>query len=208
MDLIKKHFPALTPTQLDQFEKLGGLYKEWNDKINVISRKDIDNIYIHHVLHSLAIGKVMHFKKDTQILDLGTGGGFPGIPLAILFPEVHFTLIDGTNKKIKVVNAVAQSLELNNATGVHIRAEEVKDKYDFVVTRAVALVEKLVHWSLPLIHNKHRNTYPNGIIALKGGDVKKEVAAANNKIYSEIFPIRNWFDNEYFDEKNVVYIQR
>ena len=207
MELIHKYFPDLTEIQIAQFAQLGDLYKEWNDKINVISRKDIDNIYLHHVLHSLAIAKVMKFKDGTQVLDLGCGGGFPGIPMAIMFPKVQFTLIDGTRKKILVVNEVAQAIGLTNAKGLHVRAEEHKEQYDFVITRAVALVEKLVNWTDKLIHNKHKNTFPNGIIALKGGKVKEEIAQTTNKVYSEVYPIKDIFEEEYYGEKFVIYIQ-
>ena len=208
MELILKYFPDLTETQIAQFAQLGDLYKEWNDKINVISRKDIDNIYLHHVLHSLAIAKVMKFKEGTKVLDLGCGGGFPGIPMAIMFPDVHFTLIDGTRKKILVVNEVAQAIGLTNAKGIHVRAEEHKMKYDFVITRAVALVEKLVNWSHNLIHNKHKNSFPNGIIALKGGNVEEEISQTTNKVNSEVYPIKGIFEEEYYNEKFVIYIQR
>jgi len=207
LELILKYFPDLTDIQKAQFAQLGDLYKEWNDKINVISRKDIDNIYLHHVLHSLAIAKVIKFKKGTTVLDLGCGGGFPGIPMAILFPEVQFTLIDGTRKKIRVVNEVAEAIGLTNAKGVHVRAEEHKLKYDFVITRAVALVEKLVNWTSKLIHDKQKNSFPNGIIALKGGKVKEEISQTTNKVYSEVYPIKDIFDEEYYDEKFVIYIQ-
>lgn len=207
MELIEKYFNNLTQNQKQQFSQLGNLYKEWNDKINVISRKDIDNIYLHHVLHSLAIAKVIDFQKGSQVLDLGTGGGFPGIPLAIMFPEVNFTLIDGTRKKIKVVNEVANAIDLSNAKGLHVRAEEHKVKYDFVVTRAVALVEKLVGWTHNLIHDDHQNIMPNGIIALKGGNVKKEIKQAPNKVFADIYPISDIFSEEYFEEKSVIYIQ-
>lgn len=207
MELIHKYFPDLTDTQTAQFAQLEDLYKEWNDKINVISRKDIDNIYLHHVLHSLAIAKVMKFKTGSKILDLGCGGGFPGIPLAIMFPDVDFTLIDGTRKKIRVVNEVAEAIGLKNAKGIHVRAEEHKVKYDFVITRAVALVEKLVNWTYKLIHEEHKNSFPNGIIALKGGKVKEEIAQTTNKVYSEVYPIKDIFDEEYYSEKFVIYIQ-
>ena len=207
MELILKYFPDLTERQKSQFAQLENLYREWNNKINVISRKDIDNIYLHHVLHSLAIAKVIQFKKGSKVLDLGCGGGFPGIPLAIMFPDVQFTLIDGTRKKIKVVNEVAEAIGLTNAKGVHVRAEEHTEKYDFVIIRAVALVEKLVNWTGKLIHDDHKNSFPNGIIALKGGNVVEEIGQTNNKVYSEVYPIKDIFDEKYYDEKFVIYIQ-
>lgn len=207
MELILKYFPDLTERQKSQFAQLENLYREWNNKINVISRKDIDNIYLHHVLHSLAIAKVIQFKKGSKVLDLGCGGGFPGIPLSIMFPDVQFTLIDGTRKKIKVVNEVAEAIGLTNAKGVHVRAEEYTEKYDFVITRAVALVEKLVIWTDKLIHDDYKNSFPNGIIALKGGNVVEEIGQTNNKVYSEVYPIKDIFDEKYYDEKFVIYIQ-
>lgn len=172
-----------------------------------MSRKDIENLYLRHVLHSLAIAKVIQFQNGSSILDLGTGGGFPGIPLAIMFPDVQFTLIDGTMKKIRVVNEVAQAINLHNAKGMQMRAEEHKEKYDFVVTRAVAVVDKLVTWSHKLIHDKQNNSYPNGIIALKGGDISTEIAQASQKVYHEVFPIKDIFEEDFFEEKSVVYIQ-
>lgn len=208
MELIHKYFDKLSDKQISQYEQLLPLYKEWNDKINVISRKDIDNLYLHHVLHSLSIAKMTSWKAGAEIMDLGCGGGFPGIPLGIMFPEVKFTLIDGTRKKIKVVNEVAQAIGLDNVRGLHVRAEEHKKKYDFVVTRAVAIVEKLVNWSQPLIHQKHKHALPNGIIALKGGNIKQEVKDCTNKVYAEITPINDYFEESFFEEKCVVYIQR
>lgn len=207
MDQILRYFPELTAKQLDQFRLLGPLYLEWNDKINVISRKDIDNLYNHHVLHSLAISKVVAFKPKARILDLGTGGGFPGIPLAILFPDSLFTLIDGTRKKITVVEEVAQTIGLENVTARHIRVEELKGQFDFVVTRAVARLDKLVPWSFRLIKEKQQHALPNGLLALKGGDTKKEVKALGRDAYSEVFPISGFFDLAYFEEKSIIYVQ-
>jgi 16S rRNA (guanine527-N7)-methyltransferase len=208
MDTIRRYFPDLTDRQLQQFTALGGLYEEWNQKINVISRKDIDNLYTHHVLHSLAVAKVIRFASGSRVLDLGTGGGFPGIPLAILFPDVEFVLIDGIRKKITVVNEVAAALELTNVVALQQRSEERKGKdFDFVVTRAVALLEKLLPWSEHLIRDTHINSLPNGLIALKGGNVKEEVKALPRGSYSEVFPIRSFFDDPFFDEKSVVYVQ-
>jgi 16S rRNA (guanine527-N7)-methyltransferase len=208
MEAINKYFPNLPDQQRQQLEQLDELYRDWNQKINVISRKDIDNLYEHHVLHSLAITKVIQFVPGAKVLDLGTGGGFPGIPLAILFPETEFVLIDGTRKKITVVNEVAQALGLKNVQGVQQRAEERKGaSFDFVVTRAVALMEKIVPWSMPLIREKQLHALPNGILALKGGDVKEELKALPRGTYAEIYPIKDMFSEPFFVEKSVVYVQ-
>jgi len=208
MDVIKAYFPNLPADQLALLEQLDPLYREWNDKINVISRKDIDNLYLHHVLHSLAIAKVLKFVPGGRVLDLGTGGGFPGIPLAILFPETEFVLIDGIRKKITVVNEVAAALGLKNVQAFQQRAEERKGRsFDFVITRAVALMEKIVPWSLPLIRDEQLHALPNGILALKGGNVKEELKALPRGTYSEIYPIKKMFSEEFFIEKSVVYVQ-
>jgi len=207
MDLILKYFPKLTTQQITQFAQLEDLYKEWNAQINVISRKDIDNLYERHVLHSLSIAKMVTFKDGTQVIDLGTGGGFPGIPLAILFPAVTFILIDGTRKKLLVVEAVAKALDLKNVTVKQVRAEECKDKADFVVTRAVASLDKLLLWSRPLLKSKHINALPNGLIALKGGAIEREIDLIHRNEYKEVYPIRDYFDREAFGEKFVVYVQ-
>lgn len=207
MDTIKKYFPDLTADQLDKLEKLGQLYKEWNQKINVVSRKDIDNIYSYHILHSLVIGKVMPLMPDAKILDLGTGGGLPGIPLAILFPNTSFKLIDGTRKKIKVVNAIIEELGLENAKGYQLRAEETKEKFDFVICRAVASIDKLYEWSSPLISNRHLHSMPNGLITLKGGDIKTEMKLLPKFVYHDIFEIRDYFPEPQFESKVVVYAQ-
>ncbi len=209
MELIKKYFPQLNPKQLDQFAQLGPLYEEWNQKINVISRKDIENLYAHHILHATAIAKVVQFLPNASILDLGTGGGLPGIPLAILFPETQFTLIDGTRKKITVVSAISEVLGLENVVALHTRAEEVKQQFDFVVCRAVASIDKLYEWSMPRVKTEdQRHGLPNGLITLKGGDVRKELKALPRRAYSEIYPLSRYFEEPYYEEKCAVYVQR
>lgn len=204
MEEILKAFPSLTATQIEQFQALLPLYKEWNDKINVISRKDIDNLYVHHVLHSLAIVQYIRWKPGTQILDFGTGGGFPGIPLAIMFPECNFKMIDGTGKKIKVVNAVAQAIGLKNVEAVHIRGEEEKGKFDFVVSRAVMPLPDLVKIVRKNISTSQRNALPNGLICLKGGNLVAETQPFKNKV--QLTPISQWFDNEWFNDKHLIYL--
>ena len=175
MELIKKYFSNLTETQLDQFSKLQELYEDWNLKINVVSRKDIDELYLRHVLHSLGIAKVMQFKPGSKVMDVGTGGGFPGIPLAILFPETQFHLVDSIGKKIKVVNEVAEGLGLQNVKTTNGRVEEVKDTYDFIVSRAVAQMETFVGWTKGKISKKQNHDLKNGILYLKGGDLSVEL---------------------------------
>ena len=205
---ILKYFPNLTPEQQAQFAQLPALYTEWNEKINVISRKDIENIEIHHILHSLAITKVVTFKDGANILDLGTGGGFPGIPLAILYPSVNFTLVDGTAKKIKVVAEITAALGLKNVISRQIRAEELTtERFDFVVTRAVAVLDSLYRWTQRLISKKHIHALPNGILALKGGNIKQEIKDMGKGHYAEITPIYKHFPEAYFEEKAVVYVQ-
>ena len=207
-DIIYQYFPNLTKRQREQFAALDALYRDWNAKINVISRKDIDNLYVHHVLHSLAIAKVVSFRAGAQVLDLGTGGGFPGIPLAILFPETQFHLIDGTAKKIRVCNEVITALNLKNCRAEQQRAEELKrPAYDFVVTRAVAKIEQLADWSLRLISIKQRHALPNGILALKGKGLKDELAALPKGAYVEEYPIDKWFSEDFFEAKEVMYLQ-
>ncbi len=207
MEKILKYFPNLTELQRSQFEQLMPLYKEWNEKINVISRKDIDELYNHHVLHSLALAKVMEFQPGTKILDLGTGGGFPGIPLAIMFPEVQFHLVDCIGKKIKVVQAVVDALGLKNVQASHARAEEIKGKYDFVVSRAVAELAKLLAWTQKHISTKHINPLPNGWLILKGGNIKAEIKALPRKEYTEQTSIQKIFKEDFFGEKFILYVQ-
>lgn len=206
IELIEKYF-SLSDLQKKQFSELIPLYKDWNQKINVISRKDIDNMVIHHVLHSLSIAKYISFNKHANILDLGTGGGFPGIPLAILFPETQFTLIDGTNKKITVVKEVAISLNLKNVLALQKRAEEHKAKYDFIVTRAVAKCIKLVEWTNHLFSDKHLHAIPNGIIALKGGDLKEELNELTKGSYFEKESLSSYFEEDFFQSKSIIYLQ-
>ena len=206
MDSIIKYFPELSSTQLKQFSELGKLYREWNSRINVISRKDIDNIYIHHILHSLAIAKVISFAKNTRILDVGTGGGFPGIPLAILFPSCNFTLVDSIGKKVIVANEVAQALGLTNVKALKTRAEELEGEFDFVVTRAVAPLPTIHNWVRKLILPGGLNQLPNGIFALKGGELKEELDPFKN-IFQK-WDIENLFEEEYFKEKSILFIPR
>ena len=208
MDVLLKYFSNLTETQQRQFAQLPDLYREWNDKINVISRKDIDNIVEHHILHSLAISKVVNFLPGAEILDLGTGGGLPGIPLAIMYPESRFTLIDGRGKKIKVVNEIIKAIGLQNAKGKHVRSEEHKHHYDFVVSRAVASLDKLIDWSFRLLKKRESHAIPNGLITLKGGNIRAEINALPRKEYVEVYPIIKYFPEiPFFEEKYVVYVQ-
>ena len=202
MEIIRKYFPELTDAQLHQLEQLDGLYRDWNAKINVISRKDIDALYEHHVLHSMAIAKAVNFRPGTEILDFGTGGGFPGIPLAILFPECRFKLIDGTGKKIRVAQEVCNAIGLKNCQPAHLRGEDEKGKYDFVVSRAVMPLPDLVKIVRKNISKTQRNATPNGIICLKGGELQTELQPFRNVV--EVNPISTWFEEEWFKEKNVI----
>lgn len=204
MEAILNYFPELTDHQRSQLEKLYDLYFEWNSKINVISRKDIENLYLHHVLHSLAIGKIIQFKKNSSILDVGTGGGFPGVPLAILFPECDFTLIDSIGKKIKVGQEVASSIGLQNTTFKHLRVQEEKQKFDFVVSRAVMPLADLVSLVRKNIATKQKNAMPNGLICLKGGELEHEILPFKN--VAERFEINEFFNEAYFNTKKVVYV--
>ncbi len=207
MDILLKYFPNLTDKQKDQFAQLLPLYQEWNSQINVVSRKDIDLLYERHVLHALAIAKVAKFNPGTSILDLGTGGGFPAIPLAIFFPEVQFTAVDSIGKKIKVVNEVAKALNLDNIIGIHSRVEDIKTKHDFIVSRAVAELLQIISWSRKLLKPKHSNIMPNGYWILKGGNLKEEIKALRNNEYVEKHPIWKLYQEEFFEEKYVLYVQ-
>lgn len=203
METVLKYFSDFTPKQLDQFRALGHLYSEWNEKINVISRKDIDALYEKHVLHSLAIAAVADLPDGLQVLDLGTGGGFPGIPLAIFFPEVHFHLVDSIGKKIKVVEGVAEALNLQNVTTAHSRVEDIKNrKFDLVVSRAVAPLKDLWQWSKPLIKKNTAEDRPGGLICLKGGDLAQEISESGTR--PKMVNIYKLFPEEFFQEKYVV----
>jgi 16S rRNA (guanine527-N7)-methyltransferase len=203
--LIDKYFPEISEKQRDQFLRLEELYLHWNEQINVISRKDTENFYERHVLHSLAIAKVITFKPGTKILDIGTGGGFPGIPLAILFPECEFLLVDSIGKKIKVVNEVASELGLTNVRATHERAEKIKEQFDFVVSRAVTAMPKFLNWTRGKFLKESKNTLPNGILYLKGGDLTEEMAGIKKKI--QYFPLTDFFNEPFFETKKVVYLK-
>ena len=203
MELILEYFPNLTQDQIEQFSKLKSIYTNWNNKINVISRKDIENINLRHVLHSLSIAKFIEFKEGTTILDLGTGGGFPGIPLAILFPNCKFNLVDSIKKKILVVNQVSKELGLNNVTTHWSRAEKLDLKFDFLVTRAVAKMNKIIDWSENSFNLKSNNDIENGIIALKGGDIENEISVLTTK---KIIPISEIINDDYFTDKKIIYV--
>lgn len=204
MQIIDKYFPNLSQRQKEQFNNLDALYREWNAKINVISRKDIDNLYEHHVLHSMAIARIVRFKPGTSILDFGTGGGFPGIPLAILFPECRFRLIDGTGKKVNVAAEIAKAIGLENVEAIHQRGEEEKGKFDFIVSRAVMPMSDLVKIVSKNISRKQHNSIANGILALKGGNLSAELKPYHKIV--EVTPISQFFDEEWFREKSVIYL--
>lgn len=203
MELIRKYFSELTEEQLFKFSKLEELYKDWNLKINVVSRKDIDELYLRHVLHSLGIAKIQQFKPGSKILDVGTGGGFPGIPLAILFPDCEFHLVDSIGKKIKVVNEVAEGLQLQNVTSFNERVEDLDGNYDFIVSRAVAVMPTFVRWVKGKIAKENKHTRKNGILYLKGGDLSEELKDYRT---AEIFELSDYFEEEFFDTKKVVYL--
>ena len=202
--LIKQYFPEITEKQLEQFELLFPLYSEWNEKINVVSRKDIENLMIHHVLHSLAIAKIIPFRPGTEILDVGTGGGFPGIPLAILFPEVKFTLVDSIGKKIKVVQGVSESLGLTNVTALNVRAEDVDQDFEFIISRAVTRITPFYYWVKNKVSPNHFHPLRNGLICLKGGDLTEELVELGKK--HKVFELSSLFKEEFFESKKVVYV--
>lgn len=204
MELLLKYFPELDEKQKEQFAALGELYTDWNAKINVISRKDIGNLYEHHVLHSLGIAKVIHFSPETKIMDLGTGGGFPGIPLAIFFPEVKFHLVDSIGKKVRVASEVANNIGLKNVTFSHARAEEIKDMYDFVVSRAVMPLTDLMKIIRKNFSTHQQNALPNGLICLKGGELEHETMPFRNK--TTMWNLSDYFDEDFFETKKVVYV--
>ena len=203
---IFEFFPKLSVQQQEKFAALKPLYEEWNAQINVISRKDMDHFYEKHVLHSLAIASYIQFKPGTQVLDIGTGGGFPGIPLAIRFPQVHFTLIDGTGKKIKVVKAVAESLNLTNVETRHIRAEQLNQSFDFVVSRAVTGLESFMQWTHNKVHRKEINSKKNGVLYLKGGEMDEELLALKKQYHVKITDLSTYFPGEFFETKKLVHL--
>jgi 16S rRNA (guanine527-N7)-methyltransferase len=203
--LILKYFTELSQTQIEQFSQLLDVYTLWNNQINVISRKDTENFYERHVLHSLGIAKIMTFKDGSDILDIGTGGGFPGIPLAILFPNCHFTLVDSIGKKIKVVNEVANAIGLTNVTGIHARAEEINQKFDFIVSRAVTAMPAFLTWVDKKFKKENKNDLPNGILYLKGGDLLEEMQPV--KKHYKFHDLNKIFEEEFFETKKVVYVK-
>lgn len=204
VELIQKYFPNLTQVQIEQFSKLENLYQEWNEKINVISRKDMESLYEKHILHSLGIAKVMSFSPETKVLDIGTGGGFPGIPLAILFPEVEFTLIDSIGKKITVVKEVSEGIGLKNVKAIHGRAEDLKGQFHFVVSRAVTQMPVFLRWLRGKFAKEQFNPKHNGVLYLKGGDLAEELAGFK----CEIFNLQNYFESDFFETKKVVYLSK
>lgn len=202
---IEKYFPDLSPEKQSRFRELIPLYKHWNEQINVISRKDIENLETHHILHSLAIARFISFNAKASILDVGTGGGFPGIPLAIMFPQTNFHLVDSIGKKIKVVNEISQALGLTNVTGTHARAEELKQTYDFVVSRAVTTLPQIIGWIKGKVKKESLHSIPNGLIYLKGGDIQEELKDIKG-YHHKIIPIPDYFEEDFFETKKIVYL--
>jgi 16S rRNA (guanine527-N7)-methyltransferase len=202
--LVKKYFPEITEQQEAQFDQLLPLYKEWNEKINVVSRKDIENLMLHHVLHSLAIAKFLPFRPGTEVLDVGTGGGFPGIPLAILFPETQFLLVDSIGKKIKVVEGVAEALGLNNVQAKHMRAEDVDQDFEFIISRAVTRLTPFYYWVKNKISPNHFHTQRNGLLLLKGGELTEEIAELGKKV--KVTELTSYFKEDFFETKKLVYV--
>lgn len=205
-DLILKYFPDITPRQREQFELLGKLYEEWNARINVVSRKDMEHLYTRHILHSLAIAKVCRFEAGARVVDIGCGGGFPSVPLAIMFPEVEFVGVDSIAKKIRVVEGIKAGANIDNLTAINSRAEQLGEKFDYVVSRAVTEMARFMPWAWPLLRKGQRGTLPNGILYLKGGDLAEELAATRH--HWDIYDIRTMFDDEFFDTKRVVYTKK
>lgn len=205
MDSILSYFPHISESQIERFKRLKPLYEDWNSKINVISRKDMDEFYTRHVLHSLAIAKLIQFKPGTKILDVGTGGGFPGIPLAIMFPELSFYLADSIGKKITVVKAISQELDLDNVYANQIRVEEIKDRFDFIVSRAVTQVDRFIPWVKHKFLRDSKNELKNGYLFLKGGDIDSEFK--NVKSQYQIHDLNTWFEDEFFETKKLVYLK-
>ena len=206
--IIKHHFPELNKLQISQFEALKILYIEWNQKINVISRKDMDQFYLRHVLHSLSIAKFIKIKTGAKVLDVGTGGGFPGIPLAIYFENVSFTLVDSIGKKIKVVNEISESIKLNNLNAYQLRAEQIKEKFDFIVSRAVTHLSKFCPWVVNNISDENNHGIKNGIIYLKGGDIKKEINSVQKNYFHSKKKISDYFDDEFFETKLILHLSK
>lgn len=205
--MLLNYFPELTANQLEQFQALTELYKDWNKKVNLISRQDIGNLHERHFLHALALTRVIQFKAGTEIMDLGTGGGLPGIPLAIYFPEAFFTLVDSKTKKAKVTQQIVRSLGLSNVLVENCRAEEMKRKFDFIVCRGVARMDKLYLWTRSKFKKKHRNVLPNGLLAMKGGNPKNEIDLLPKYEYTEVYKIDSMFDLEYYHQKYILYVQ-
>lgn len=205
MQLIERYFPGINPEQLAKFAQLQYLYTEWNAKINVISRKDIENLEERHILHSLSIAKVISFKPGSKVMDVGTGGGFPGIPLAILFPETEFYLVDSIGKKILVVNAIAEALALSNVKGIHGRAETIKEPFDFIISRAVTTLPEFWRWVSRSFAKKSLHSTPNGILYLKGGDITEELKPFGKKV--KVWELKDWYTEEFFETKKLVYLK-